>query len=66
MHNLSQAELSKKEEALLKGGETKFCACVCTYRYAGEKYNEYDDCYGESSTMANDDANTQNAFDGNL
>ena len=42
LHNLSQAELAKKEENLLRGGEFK-CACagsscVCTNQYEPGSY----------------------------
>ena len=60
LHNLSQAELSKREENLLKGG---FCSCTCSCYYAcgclyeGEKENEYDSYYGGSSTADNGASN---------
>ena len=65
LHNLSQSELVKREENLLKGGNVCPCICVCPCAYAGDKYNENDSLYGGSSTLANDDANTENNWASN-
>ena len=58
LHNLSQAELAKREENLLKGG--KSCACIgaCLCMYAGDKEGDNDSFYGGSSS---DDNNYTNA-----
>lgn len=59
LHNLSQAEMAKREQNLLKGGVDLPCVCAlaCTCRYAGPKENEYDSFYGGSSKSVSDDAN---------
>lgn len=58
LHNLSQAELSRREENLLRGGNepeidygTLPCVCVhaCTCKYAGEQEGPGDSYYGGSS-----------------
>lgn len=63
LHNLSQAELAKREEKLLKGGSQIECACacvggvICGCKYAGGQSGSNDSYYGGSSTEANDLAN---------
>ena len=57
LHNLSQAELSEREENLLMGGK-KTCACAggavpCGCLYEGEKENENDSYYEGASTDSN-------------
>jgi len=56
LHNLSQIELKKREQNLLKGGA---CACIgiCLCLYAGPKENSNDSYYGGSSTNDNESAN---------
>ena len=58
LHNLSQAELSRREENLLRGGNepeidggTLPCVCVmaCSCLYAGEQEGPDDSYYGGSS-----------------
>lgn len=58
LHDLSQAELAKREQELIKGGQ---CACVsvCLCAYAGPQEGPEDDYYGGSSTDANGRANDQ-------
>lgn len=59
LHNLSQAELAKKEENLLKGGFN--CACAggayCPCAYAGKQTDKNDSYHGGSGTVANSEAN---------
>lgn len=61
LHNLSQAELAKREKNLLRGGG---CACGCSYdclcKYEGPQTDINDPFYGGSSTHDNDNANTSN------
>ena len=66
LHNLSQAELSKKEEALLKGGEYTYeagtqpqcvCAIACPCLYEGEKEGPDDAYYGGASREDSSAAN---------
>lgn len=52
--SLSQEELSKKEQSVLKGG-CWFCSCGC--KYAGSQSGSGDSHYGGSSTGSNDSAN---------
>lgn len=61
LHNLSQVELSKREESLLKGGCECTCRCGtnCGCLYAGEKENDQDSYYGGSSTNDNGYANAE-------
>ena len=63
LHNLSQAELSRREENLLRGGACPVCGCVCgngcSCLYAGEKENEYDEYYGGASKDDNGYANLE-------
>ena len=58
LHNLSQTELSKKEERMLTGGELS-CLCVigCGCKYAGDKEGDDDDFWGGSSKEESGDAN---------
>ncbi len=54
LHNLSQAELAKREENLLRGGDNNVylpCVCIvgCTCLYAGEQEGPDDPYYGGSS-----------------
>lgn len=59
LHNLSQAELAKREENLLKGGINLPCVCVvaCTCKYAGAQEGPNDSFYGGSSKDVSDGAN---------
>lgn len=52
--SLSQQELSKKEQSVLKGG-CIFCGCGC--HYAGSQSDPNDSYYGGSSSGDNDSAN---------
>ena len=60
LHNLSQAELAKRETNLIRGGKVQ-CACVgnapCGCQYEGAKENENDPYYGGASTEDNSNAN---------
>ena len=51
LHNLSQAELTKREEALLKGGTVLPCVCVvgCRCLYEGPQEGPNDPYYGGAS-----------------
>ena len=66
LHNLSQAELSKREENLLRGGDyeggTLDCVCIvsCLCLYEGEKEGPDDAYYGGSSKEASGYANGTN------
>lgn len=53
LHNLGKTEMSKKEQAMLKGG-CWFCSCGCKYSGSSGGGNSY---YGGSSTNSNDSAN---------
>ena len=66
LHNLSQAELSRREENLLRGGNepeidggTLPCVCVmaCSCLYAGEQEGPDDSYYGGSSKEVSGYAN---------
>ena len=60
LHNLSQVELSKREENLLRGGLSAcYCMCstTCGCLYEGEKEDEYDAYYGGSSSDDNGKSN---------
>lgn len=61
LHNLSQAELAKREEKLLRGGGHVQCACAgsvyCGCKYAGAQNGSNDSYFGGSGTDANFDAN---------
>lgn len=57
LHNLSMAELSNREESLLRGGGDYYgggitttlpqiCVSACACLYEGEKEDEYDAYYG--------------------
>ena len=63
LHNLSQAELAKREENLLRGGGNSTnipCVCVvgCTCLYAGEQEGPDDSYYGGSSKEVSMEANS--------
>ena len=63
LHNLSQAELAKREENLLKGGNQRItitCYSSCPCAYAGEQEDENDSHYEGASTIDNADANLAN------
>lgn len=75
LHKLSQAELAKREENLLKGGNGYTCSCAgyvnCGCKYAGEQEGSDDSFHGGSSSTDNSNANfdkfvTNNIHDGNL
>lgn len=59
LHNLSQAELVKREQNMLKGGGDFWtvCATNCGCKYAGDKEDSNDSYYGGSSTNDNSSAN---------
>lgn len=59
LHNLSQAELTKREEALLKGGTVLPCLCVvaCRCLYEGEQEGPDDPYYGGATKEASGAAN---------
>ena len=60
LQKLSQAELAKHEENLLKGGNDYTCACaggaICGCKYAGSQTDPNDPFYGGSGTDDNYDA----------
>lgn len=56
LHNLSQAEMAKREQNLLKGGEY-ICVGLCSCKYEGKKEDDYDSFYGGSDTISNSNAN---------
>lgn len=61
LHDLSQAELAKKEQDLIRGGSNCGCIGICPCLYSGPQENDNDSFYGGSSQFANEDANvTQN------
>jgi natural product precursor len=64
LHKLSQAELAEKEEKLLVGGQCG-CISICPCAYAGDKENPNDSFYGGSSSKSNDNANSNEAVEGN-
>ena len=71
LHNLSQVELAKREEKLLKGGSSCECNAACGGRncgclYAGEQTDNKDSYYGGSSSNANFVANQLQSFDANI
>ncbi|MBC5632933.1 TIGR04149 family rSAM-modified RiPP [Parabacteroides hominis] len=57
LHNLSQAEIAKKRQSLLKGGSGSVSVCLCGCRYAGGQSGPDDSYYGGSSDIDNGDAN---------
>lgn len=59
LHNLSQAEMTKREENMLKGGQEFPGVCItpCGCKYAGDKEGDDDSFYGGSSTSSNKVAN---------
>lgn len=67
MHNLSQAELAKREESLLKGGNEPIaggslpCVCVvgCSCLYEGEQEGSDDPYYGGSTKEVSGAANSK-------
>lgn len=61
LHDLSQAELAKKEQDLVRGGSLCGCVAVCGCLYFGPKEDDNDSFYGGSSQLVSEDANaTQN------
>lgn len=70
LHNLSQAEIAKKEMNALKGGLSCDCSCMCqcSYscecKYAGAQEGPNDSFYGGSSVMDNGKANHVNLIKG--
>ena len=64
LHDLSQAEIAKKEMNALKGGQECSCTCSCYYacpcKYAGSQEGPDDSYYGGSSVNANHTANESN------
>lgn len=59
LHDLSQAEMTKREENMLKGGGVipPVCISPCGCKYAGDKEGDDDSFYGGSSTSSNKVAN---------
>lgn len=60
LHNLSQAEIAKKEQNMIKGGQNCGCSCSdkpCPCKYAGVQEGPNDSFYGGSSTESNYEAN---------
>ena len=68
LHNLSQAELAKREEKFLRGGDGTFnggtigpvCVTPCPCLYEGPKENDQDAYYGGSAKK------DEKSFDSNL
>lgn len=62
--NLSQTELAKREQNVLRGG---LCACImmCLCAYAGPQQGPDDSFYGGSSSNDNGDANADNVTKNN-
>jgi natural product precursor len=57
LHDLSKAEMEKKELKLIKGGFFCHSSCSCPCLYEGTKSDPTDSYYGGSSTSDNSDAN---------
>lgn len=59
LQNLSKAEMEKKEQNMLRGGQSCNCKCFnnCPCRYAGAQEGPNDSYYGGSSTQSNESAN---------
>ena len=71
LHKLSQAELAKREEKLLKGGTSCQCDATCGGRncgclYAGDQTGNDDSFFGGSSSNDNYTANLLQSFDANI
>lgn len=70
LHNLSQAEMAKKEMNALKGGIYCHCTCMCRCdsscgcKYAGSQEGPNDPFYGGSSQNANGLANANQSNNG--
>lgn len=66
LHNLNQAEMAKKEQNLLKGGQYS-CSCTCGAecgcKYAGGQTDPNDSYHGGSSTNDNGKANGDSTRD---
>lgn len=62
LHNLSQAELVKREQNMLKGGFDlpQVCIVICSCKYAGEKEGPGDSFYGGQSKDVCQGANQPN------
>ncbi len=58
---LSKAEMERREQNLLRGGQTYICKCMCSSscgcKYAGPQEGPDDSYYGGSSTEDNAAAN---------
>ncbi|OUP08859.1 hypothetical protein B5F34_08345 [Mediterranea sp. An20] len=65
--NLSQTEMAKRQESMLKGGYYLPCVCVygCACRYAGDKEGPDDSFYGGSSHQNVNDNKTLPTDNGN-
>ena len=63
LHNLSQAEMAKREQNMLKGGYEIDTVCVtsCACKYAGEPDGPNDSYHGGSSK--NDSSSANSAID---
>lgn len=59
LHNLSQAELAKREENMLKGGIDYPCVCMmlCSCKYEGTPEKPSDYFHGTASKVDTDNAN---------
>lgn len=59
LQNLSKAEMEKKEQNMLRGGQSCKCNCFnnCPCKYAGAQEGPNDSYYGGSSTQSNQSAN---------
>lgn len=71
LHKLSQAELAKREENLLKGGNSCQCDATCGgsncgCSYAGEQTGNNVSYHGRSSSNENYAANQMQSFDANI
>ncbi|WP_080903068.1 TIGR04149 family rSAM-modified RiPP [Parabacteroides sp. Marseille-P3160] len=56
LHDLSKAEMEKREQNLIKGGSC-VSACLCGCRYSGTQSDPTDSYYGGSSNIDNGDSN---------
>lgn len=61
---LSKAEMERREQNMLRGGNICMCECVgrCPCKYAGPQEGPDDSYYGGSSTEDNRTANGEKLF----
>ncbi|WP_080903087.1 TIGR04149 family rSAM-modified RiPP [Parabacteroides sp. Marseille-P3160] len=59
LHDLSKAEMEKREQNMIKGGYDlpPVYVCYCPCRYEGTQSDPTDSYYGGSSTAANNSGN---------